>query len=51
VTRINLVDPKELSRQHLVAEYRELPRIFNYVPTNEAIHISQERIDERNSKN
>lgn len=31
MTRINLVDPTELSRQHLVAEYRELPRIFALV--------------------
>lgn len=28
MTRINVVDPATLSRQHLVAEYRELPRIF-----------------------
>lgn len=28
MTRINLVPPAELSRLHLVAEYRELPRIF-----------------------
>ena len=28
MTRVNLVPPKELSRQHLIAEYRELPRIF-----------------------
>lgn len=27
MTRINLVDPKELSRQHLMAEYREITRI------------------------
>lgn len=31
MTRINLIDPKELCRQHLIAEYRELPRIFNLV--------------------
>jgi hypothetical protein len=31
MTRINVVAPSELSRQHLVAEYRELPRIFNLV--------------------
>jgi hypothetical protein len=31
MTRINIVVPSELSRQHLVAEYRELPRIFNLV--------------------
>ena len=31
MTRINLVDPKTLSGPHLVAEYRELPRIFGLV--------------------
>lgn len=29
MTRINCVPVTELSRQHLVAEYRELPRVFN----------------------
>jgi deoxyribonuclease (pyrimidine dimer) len=28
VTRINLVPPEDLLRWHLVAEYREVPRIF-----------------------
>jgi len=28
MTRINVIDPKELTTKHLVAEYRELPRIF-----------------------
>ena len=28
MTRINCVPVTELSRQHLVAEYRELPRVF-----------------------
>lgn len=28
MTRINVVPPEELCRQHLLAEYRELPRIF-----------------------
>lgn len=31
MTRINLVDPKLLVRQHLIAEYRELPRIYYLV--------------------
>ena len=31
MTRINLVDPAYLSNEHLGAEYRELPRIFNLV--------------------
>lgn len=28
MTRINLVDPSELSRSHLVSEYREIVRVF-----------------------
>lgn len=28
MTRINLVNPKELSDQHLMAEYRELPMVL-----------------------
>lgn len=28
MTRVNLVDPKLLQNKHLLAEYRELPRIF-----------------------
>lgn len=31
MTRINLVPPEMLSNQHLLAEYRELPRIFTAV--------------------
>lgn len=31
MTRVNVVPVTELSRQHLVAEYRELPRLFNLV--------------------
>lgn len=31
MTRINCVPPEELSRAHLVAEYRELPRMFGMV--------------------
>lgn len=29
MTRINCIDPALLSGKHLVAEYRELPRVFN----------------------
>lgn len=29
MTRINLVDPLELSTRHLVAEYREIVRVFS----------------------
>jgi len=28
MTRINVVPPSELTNKHLVAEYRELPRVF-----------------------
>lgn len=28
MTRINLIPPSELSDQHLIAEYRELPRVL-----------------------
>lgn len=28
MTRINLVDPSTLHQKHLIAEYRELPRVF-----------------------
>lgn len=29
MTRINVVPPAELHRKHLLAEYRELPRVFD----------------------
>ncbi len=31
MTRVNCVPPEELTRAHLVAEYRELPRVFGMV--------------------
>ena len=31
MTRINCIDPSELHDKHLLAEYRELPRIFSIV--------------------
>ncbi len=31
MTRINLIDPQYLTDKHLMAEYRELPRIFTAV--------------------
>lgn len=34
MTRINLVDPKELCDQHLLAEWRELTRIPNSIVSN-----------------
>ena len=33
MTRINLVDPNMLTDKHLLAEYRELPRVFTAVKT------------------
>ena len=33
MTRINVgVEPSELCDQHLIAEYRELPRMWNFIP-------------------
>lgn len=46
MTRINLVPPSELSRQHLIAEYRELPRIFGLV--RKAIERGELPNDKRN---
>lgn len=31
MTRINCIKPSELVRQHLISEYRELPRVFSLV--------------------
>jgi deoxyribonuclease (pyrimidine dimer) len=36
MTRINCVPPRELSVKHLVAEYRELPRVFALVRKRQA---------------
>ena len=33
MTRINLIHPSKLTDQHLIAEYRELPRVFWAVRT------------------
>lgn len=35
MTRINLVDPATLRSKHLLAEYRELPRVFGLVEAAE----------------
>ena len=35
MTRINLVDPSTLHSKHLLAEYRELPRVFKLVEAAE----------------
>lgn len=36
MTRINCVPPSELTRQHLIAEYRELPRVFTLAEASHA---------------
>lgn len=36
MTRINLIPPADLHDRHLVAEYRELPRIFALIRGHEA---------------
>jgi hypothetical protein len=46
MTRINVIDPKELTRQHLIAEYKELPRIFTLV--RKAIIRGESPNDKRN---
>ena len=40
MTRVNLVDPKLLIDEHLVAEYREIKRIANNPPKNNNIPSS-----------
>jgi len=48
MTRINCVPVEELTDKHLVAEYRELPRVFGLV---DAAHARGESpYDERNPK-
>lgn len=46
MTRINLVPPSELSRLHLIAEYRELPRIFGLA--DKAMKRGEKPDDKRN---
>ncbi len=46
MTRINVVPVETPTQQHLVAEYRELPRVFK----DETIKINIERINERLGK-
>lgn len=48
MTRINCVPPSELSRQHLVAEYRELPRLFGLIAR--AVERGEARGDPRNPR-
>lgn len=46
MTRINCIPPEELSDRHLVAEYRELPRVFGLVM--KAIQRGERPDDPRN---
>lgn len=48
MTRINCVPPAELTTPHLVAEYRELPRIFGLVRA--AIARGERPDDSRNPR-
>ncbi len=48
MTRINCIPPQELCREHLVAEYRELPRLFGLVRA--AAERGERRGDPRNPK-
>lgn len=38
MTRINLINPRILHDKHLLAEYRELPRVFKLVEAAEKRH-------------
>ncbi len=49
MTRINCIDPDLLSDKHLIAEYRELPRIFGQI--RKAIERGEDPDDPRNPKN
>lgn len=46
MTRINLVDPSTLHQKHLLAEYRELPRVFKLAEAaqNRGIKIPPEYV-------
>lgn len=46
MTRINCIPVRELTRQHLVAEYRELPRIFKQAQA--AFDRGEQPDDQRN---
>jgi deoxyribonuclease (pyrimidine dimer) len=46
MTRINCIPPSELTRAHLVAEYRELPRVFTLV--KRAVERGEKPDDKRN---
>lgn len=46
MTRVNCVPVEELTREHLVAEYRELPRVFRLV--QRAVERGERPGDRRN---
>lgn len=48
MTRINCVPPQELHQKHLVAEYRELPRVFALA--HAAMKRGEKPTDSRNPK-
>jgi deoxyribonuclease (pyrimidine dimer) len=48
MTRINCIPPSELVSQHLIAEYRELPRVFALVRA--AISRNEQPDDPRNPR-
>lgn len=48
MTRINLIPPVELTDRHLIAEYRELPRIFGLVLR--AVLRGESPLDPKNPK-
>lgn len=39
MTRINLIDPRELTNKHLLAEYREITRIPSYLSKAKNLEI------------
>lgn len=45
MTRINLIPPSELHPRHLVAEYRELPRVFALIRANDEKRARGERVE------
>lgn len=44
MTRINLIDPALLHTKHLVAEYRELPRVFKLVEAAQARGLTPDTV-------
>lgn len=44
MTRINVVDPRDLTDEHLFAEWRELPRVFTLAagsPAARAVNVAR----------